>query len=453
MARRKARPLVVVAFITVFLLFTLFRGRERELFTFDSLPPYTDNEHYVKKPEPPKMPWTEPPPPPPEWGQSRNPQGKHEYKPIQAPPYLEPQQPLSPGRATKEKPKEQSKDRPAQDNVRASKPDTSNLQEDKPLLDTPRTTFDQHPQRPSDRENMDQPPTSGDYHRLPAGTLYTPEELAPRIQKYPIPPNEIIQLPKRRPNTLPKVQARFSSESAERKRIRQQRQAAIKRAMVRSWDAYSSHAMGHDELRPVSGRRYNPFCGWGATLVDSLDTLQIMGMQAEYEEALKWIAEIDFAHTHSYQIPLFETVIRYLGGLIGAYDVSGRKDRILLDKAKDLADMLMGAFDTHNHMPLLRYDWRPQASRQNLRANDNSCLAELGTLTLEFTRLAQLTGNHTYYDAVLTIRDVANFRSNGSRMDLRTLSFRTCLDYIHSMSTPLAVNTKMPRFQRPHNKS
>ena len=62
--------------------------------------------------------------------------------------------------------------------------------------------------------------------------------------------------------------------------------------------------------------------------------------------------------------------------------------------------MLMGAFDTVNGMPLLRYDWRPQAARQNLKASDDSCLAELGTLTMEFTRLAQLTGNHTYFDAV-----------------------------------------------------
>ena len=122
--------------------------------------------------------------------------------------------------------------------------------------------------------------------------------------------------------------------------------------MIRSWEAYSTYAIGHDEVRPISGRYYDPFCGWGATLVDSLDTLQIMGMDAEYREALKYISEIDFAHTRSRSIPLFETVIRYLGGLIGAYDVSRGKDTILLEKAKDLADMLMGAFDTVNRMPL-----------------------------------------------------------------------------------------------------
>jgi mannosyl-oligosaccharide alpha-1,2-mannosidase len=130
-----------------------------------------------------------------------------------------------------------------------------------------------------------------------------------------------------------------------------------------------------------------------------------MGMQTEYEEALKYVAKVDFAHTRSYSIPLFETVIRYLGGLIGAYDMSGGKDLMLLDKAKDLGDMLMGAFDTINRMPILRYDWRPQAARENQRAGEDSCLAEIGTLTLEFTRLAQITGNHSYFDAVCAFRD------------------------------------------------
>ena len=125
-----------------------------------------------------------------------------------------------------------------------------------------------------------------------------------------------------------------------------------------------------------------------------------MGMEDEYRDALRYVAQVDFAHTRSYNIPIFETVIRYLGGLLGAYDMSDGKDTILLEKARDLGDMLMGAFDTVNRMPLLRYDWRPQAARQNLRANADSCLAELGTLTLEFTRLAQLTGNHSYFDAV-----------------------------------------------------
>jgi mannosyl-oligosaccharide alpha-1,2-mannosidase len=56
---------------------------------------------------------------------------------------------------------------------------------------------------------------------------------------------------------------------------------------------------------------------------------------------------------------LFETTIRYLGGLLGAYDVSGGKYKVLLEKAEELGEVLMGAFDTPNRMPLTYYHWRP----------------------------------------------------------------------------------------------
>ena len=395
MARRKIRPLGIAACITVVLLFSFLRRGGREVFTFDSLPPYTDTDYYVKKPTPAPVPATDPPPPPPGWGRQPAREGNRDQAAIAQ------NAPIRPPPDEQNVPTRQR--RP---NVQGLGGDTNIYEENHEFTQntSPDSGYGGHLGHTHDV--LDQPPAPGD---SPLGGLpfisrpmYTAEELAPRIEKYPIPPHEIIKLPKMRPLPLPKVQARFPSESSEHRRIRLQRRAAIKRAMTRSWEAYSTYAMGHDEVRPISGRYYDPFCAWGATLIDSLDTLQIMGMDAEYQEALKYVAEIDFAHTRSYSIPLFETVIRYLGGLIGAYDTSEGKDTILLEKAKDLADMLMGAFDTVNRMPLLRYDWRPQAARQNLRASDDSCLAELGTLTLEFTRLAQLTGNHSYFDAVFS---------------------------------------------------
>src|ERR1700726_1546496 len=72
MARRKIRPIGILACVAVFLLFQLLRKGGSEVFTFDSLPPYTDDGKYVKKPNPPPIPWTQPPPPPPEWGESQH---------------------------------------------------------------------------------------------------------------------------------------------------------------------------------------------------------------------------------------------------------------------------------------------------------------------------------------------------------------------------------------------
>jgi len=419
MARRKIRPIGILACVAVFLLFQLLRKGGSEVFTFDSLPPYTDDGKYVKKEPPSQIPWTQPPPPPPEWGQSRHREGtpkqekpaaKVEDKPEKQsvakpkPPPKNIQLPDLPIGDPDPDDRPKLNERPKADDKTPKKIDPAIQKENKevPLVEPPATDL-KNPKF----QNPAQPPSTGDFFtdHPAAEVLYTPEELAPRVEKFPLRPQDIIKLPKMKPITFPKIQARFPTESAEQKRIRLQRQAAIKKAMTRSWEAYSTYAMGHDELRPVSGRYFDPFCGWGATLIDSLDTLQIMGMQTEYEEALKYVAKIDFAHTRSYSIPLFETVIRYLGGLLGAFDMSGGKDLMLLDKAKDLADMLMGSFDTINRMPILRYDWRPQAARENQRASEDSCLAEIGTLTLEFTRLAQITGNHTYFDAVLPLQN------------------------------------------------
>ena len=413
MVRRKIRPLGIVAVIAVFLLYQFVRRGGHEVFTFDSLPPYTDTEHYVRKPNLGPQSVPDPPPPPPEWGRPQpHPEPQHDRisdtQPIhQQPPQLRPQiqdPPLrdppsrDPNVNRPQNPVVESEERPAFAAGEAANRIHTDNQEEIVL------TTGHH------QDSLDQPPQPGDFQPGHNRHVYTAEELAPRIEKHPLAPQDVIQLPKGQPLNLPRIQARFSAESTDRRRERVQRQAAIKRAMKRSWEAYATYAMGHDEVRPISGRYYDPFCGWGATLVDSLDTLQIMGMEDEYRDALRYVAQVDFAHTRSYNIPVFETVIRYLGGLLGAYDMSGGKDTILLEKARDLGDMLMGAFDTVNRMPLLRYDWRPQAARQNLRAKEDSCLAELGTLTLEFTRLAQLTGNHSYFDAVRVSHSMANLQ-------------------------------------------
>jgi mannosyl-oligosaccharide alpha-1,2-mannosidase len=56
---------------------------------------------------------------------------------------------------------------------------------------------------------------------------------------------------------------------------------------------------------------------------------------------------------------LFETTIRYLGGLLAAYDISDKKYPNLLNKAVELAEILISAFDTPNRMPETYYYWRP----------------------------------------------------------------------------------------------
>jgi mannosyl-oligosaccharide alpha-1,2-mannosidase len=94
-------------------------------------------------------------------------------------------------------------------------------------------------------------------------------------------------------------------------------------------------------------------------------------------------------------IPLFETTIRYLGGLISAYDLSG--DPLMLQRAIELGDWLLPSLATKHGLAVGRY---VLGSNPKGAPSGRSILSEVGSLTLEFTRLSMLTGDETYYQAV-----------------------------------------------------
>ncbi|TQS32778.1 hypothetical protein Golomagni_06899, partial [Golovinomyces magnicellulatus] len=220
---------------------------------------------------------------------------------------------------------------------------------------------------------------------------------------YPVKPT--VSLPKNPKTALPNVQATPKTESSSDKATRLTRQKAVKDAFQRSWAAYKEHAWLKDEVTPVSGKSKDNFGGWGATLIDSLDTLWIMDLQDDFEEAVKAVQEhITFETTKADDINLFETNIRFLGGLISAYDLSG--DPRLLRKATDVGDMIFMAFDTPNHMPVAR--WNPHKAQEGEKqgASSSTLLAELGSFTMEFTRLSLITGNVKYYNAVQHISEL-----------------------------------------------
>ena len=213
--------------------------------------------------------------------------------------------------------------------------------------------------------------------------------------RYPV--SSLTALPTGTPKTLPKVQFDFPKESKAHADKRNDRRARVKATFERCWNAYKEHAWMKDELAPLSGGFKDSFGGWAATLVDSLDTLWIMGMQAEFEEAVEAVGNIDLGISTNGIVNVFETTIRYLGGLLSAYDLSG--DQRLLVKATEFGEMLLKAFDTPNRMPITR--WKPQeALRHKQKADDVVLAAEIGSLSMEFTHLSQLTGDMRWYDAV-----------------------------------------------------
>lgn len=232
------------------------------------------------------------------------------------------------------------------------------------------------------------------------------------------PVSSTIPIPSGTPKAIPRIQHKFTAETENEKIARKQRLKAISDAAARAWKGYRDNAWMHDEVRPVTGGVRDPFCGWAATLVDGLDTLWIMGMKEEFEEAVRAVGKIDFTTSTRKDIPLFETTIRYLGGLVAAYDISNGKYVTLLDKAVELAEILMGAFDTPNRMPVTYYHWMPTFASQPHRASTRVVMAEIGSLSMEFTRLAQLTKEPKYYDAIDRVTDAfyewQNRQGNGT---------------------------------------
>ncbi len=179
---------------------------------------------------------------------------------------------------------------------------------------------------------------------------------ATRKESYPV--KSFIHPPSGKPKQIPAIQHKFQPESEAALKLNKERRDAVKSAFTRSWTGYRTYAWMKDELTPVNGDSRNHFGGWAATLVDSLDTLWIMDMKVEFAEAVAAVKDIDFTTTTQEEINVFETTIRYLGGLLSAYELSKGEYPLLFEKAIDLGEMLYAAFDTPNRMPITRWHWK-----------------------------------------------------------------------------------------------
>ena len=107
-----------------------------------------------------------------------------------------------------------------------------------------------------------------------------------------------------------------------------EKQQAIVSAFKHAWKAYKKYAWGKDELLPLSHKSSTWF-NLGLTIVDSLDTMWLMGLTDEFNESREWVSKMVIAQDRD--VNIFETTIRVLGGLLSAYHLS--KDSIFLDKA------------------------------------------------------------------------------------------------------------------------
>ncbi|EKG17477.1 Glycoside hydrolase family 47 [Macrophomina phaseolina MS6] len=181
----------------------------------------------------------------------------------------------------------------------------------------------------------------------------------------------------------------------------QTRADAVKEAFDFAWNGYYTYAFPNDELHPISNGFGNTRNNWGASAVDALSTALVMQNREIVNQILEYIPTIDYTTT-STEVSLFETTIRYLGGMISAYDLlkgplshladNSTQVDALLEQSKVLADALKYAFDTPSGVPANNL-WFTNNSDDGTPTNG---LATVGTLVLEWTRLSDLLGDDEY---------------------------------------------------------
>ncbi|ETI37066.1 hypothetical protein F441_16758 [Phytophthora nicotianae CJ01A1] len=176
------------------------------------------------------------------------------------------------------------------------------------------------------------------------------------------------------------------------------RRLAVRKAMKFAWGNYEEHAFGGDEVDPISGwKRSNVWGDIACSLVDGIDTLWIMDLKDEFQRARDYVAnQLDFSHLgrDGNKLSVFETIIREVGGLLSAFDLSG--DNIFKQKAKELMDILAPAYDEEEGVFYTLFN--PYTKEKSFAgwAGYRAHIADVGTLQLETRYLSDITGDPKY---------------------------------------------------------
>ncbi|CAH1130761.1 unnamed protein product [Ceutorhynchus assimilis] len=194
-------------------------------------------------------------------------------------------------------------------------------------------------------------------------------------------------------------------ESVRRKRDK------VKEMMKHAWDNYVRFAWAKNELKPVSKRGHTGSIfgtqPLGASILDGLDTLYIMGMNEEFKQARDWVVKEFDIDSVVADVSVFEVNIRFIGGLLTCYALTG--DTVFRDKAQKIADKLLPAFNTPTGIPNALVNFKTGSSKNyGWASGSSSILSEFGTLHLEFSYLSDITGKTIYRNKVDKIRHVLN---------------------------------------------
>ena len=193
--------------------------------------------------------------------------------------------------------------------------------------------------------------------------------------------------------------------------------------------------------------------GW--IIVDALDTLMLMNLTTELDNARKWVST-SLTYDQDHDVNTFETTIRMLGGLLSAHYLSTTfpnmapiasgaipvSEDLYLEKATDLADRLLGAYESKSGIPYASVNLHTMHGIASHDDGGASSTAEATSLQLEMKYLAKLTGEVHYWEKaekVMTVvddnaekdgllpifiyADKGNFRGNNIRLGSRGDSY------------------------------
>ena len=177
----------------------------------------------------------------------------------------------------------------------------------------------------------------------------------------------------------------------------------VRAIFTQAFDAYMEHAFPLPELKPIScsSGGFDPCELPMLTLVDALDTLAVLGNDTQFALAVETVAQRATAPGFfdlDMKVNVFETTIRWLGGLLsahclavdgtdtGRFRVPGYKGG-LLTAALDLGKRLLPAFETKTGIPFGTVNLRYGVPNGEVPV---ASVAGAGSLSIEFGMLSYL---------------------------------------------------------------
>lgn len=133
-------------------------------------------------------------------------------------------------------------------------------------------------------------------------------------------------------------------------------------------------------------------------MIDSLDTLILMGATDRVDRVIDFVSRIDWRSTN-FSVIFFETTIRHLGGLLSSYALTKRP--ALLQQATRLGDVLFEALMRQpNRFPPRGVNLMTGETKNAPWTRQGSILADIGSVQMEWATLSAMTGDPKYFSAV-----------------------------------------------------